>query len=109
MSISDWTATPRGTKLSRPLRLTEIGDRLARDVVKAREVESTMYDATKYGGVTLSGLRSLMLTEQLRELAARTRPGVEVGPIDADDTLSRALIALAADLRAARHPRHKRG
>jgi hypothetical protein len=99
ISIRDWRDTPPGGSVARPYPLTVAGAEAAADLEKARAKESEMYDAARQGGVTLSMVRSLMLVQLLRELAARVRPGAEVGPIDADDSLSRAAADLAADLR----------
>jgi hypothetical protein len=102
VSINDWEKRPDGGYAKVPIALDAEAAHL-REVVASRSPgEPALDNDWRSGVVAVSRGRGGAIAVLLTELAARLRPGVQVGPIQADDSLSRLAADLAWHLNAAR-------
>jgi hypothetical protein len=102
VSITDWEKLPEGGYGKVPIPIEAEAAHLHDVIVEGRPDEADLGNDWRSGVVAMSRARGGTMGVLLKELAARLRPGVAVGPIQADDSMSRLAADLAWELHAAR-------
>jgi hypothetical protein len=102
ISVTDWEKRPEGGYGKVPIPLDAEAAHLREVVAIRRPGQPALDNDWRSGVVAISRSRGGTIGVLLKELAARLRPGVAVGPIQADDSLSRLAADLAWHLDAAR-------
>ncbi len=94
LSVGEWKERPEGGHTRVPIPLEVEAASLRASIDAGRPTEAGLDNDWRDGVVAVSRSRGGVMGVLLEELAARLRPGVAVGPIQADDALSK----LAADV-----------
>lgn len=102
LSVTDWENRPEGGYGKVPIPLDTIADQLGKSVTSGQPDEADLDNDWRSGVVAFSRARGGVIGTLLTELAVRLRPGVVVGPIRADESLSRLAANLAWKLDSAR-------
>jgi hypothetical protein len=102
LSLTDFEKRPEGGHRKVPIPLEAEAAGLSGSISRGRRDEGDLDNDWRSGVVAFSRARGGTMGVLLAELAVRLRPGVAVGPIQADESMSKLAADLAWKLHAAR-------